>query len=369
MAGAAAGAHEEEGSRLHQGTQGESCALATAANNRQGGSPLPRILQAGSRAGAIGLPCPCLWPHHARPQRCRTARLWPAAAAHLPEPAVQLLLHRLQEELADDLRGPVLVLVAVLLCRPGGTGGGGRSGCQQTALDTASCPTLPALKTMPLRGRAATVLEQRRRPHDAGWHENNLGRQRRPQTAAPLDEAAARATEALRRWPCGHTHVRWPSPAFPGPTPPCRHPHHPCHACTGADGGRVVGERRLWGAGGPGRSLPGAHTAWTPAAAQKHARTLAPDTSTCTGSATRGSVAASPSAPRHRGAAAAGWPCRGAPVGEQVCLLGLALHRQVVRELALEALGALAVPVELAHNGLGVDAWGPGKGRGPRQAG
>lgn len=49
-----------------------------------------------------------------------------------------------------------------------------------------------------------------------------------------------------------------------------------------------------------------------------------------------------------------------APVGEEVGLLRLALHRQVVRELALEALRALAVPVELTHNGLGVHACGAG---------
>ena len=46
------------------------------------------------------------------------------------------------------------------------------------------------------------------------------------------------------------------------------------------------------------------------------------------------------------------------PVCEQVGLVRLALHRQVVAELALEALGALAVAEVLAHNGLGVHAWG-----------
>lgn len=47
-------------------------------------------------------------------------------------------------------------------------------------------------------------------------------------------------------------------------------------------------------------------------------------------------------------------PCP--PVCEQVRLVRLALHAQVVGELALEALGALAVAEVLAHNGLGVHA-------------
>ena len=44
------------------------------------------------------------------------------------------------------------------------------------------------------------------------------------------------------------------------------------------------------------------------------------------------------------------------PVGEQVDLLRLALHRQVVRVLALEPLGALPGAVELADDRLRVDA-------------
>lgn len=43
-------------------------------------------------------------------------------------------------------------------------------------------------------------------------------------------------------------------------------------------------------------------------------------------------------------------------IGEQVDLAALALHIEVVAVLALEALRALALPVVLAHDGLGVHA-------------
>ena len=50
------------------------------------------------------------------------------------------------------------------------------------------------------------------------------------------------------------------------------------------------------------------------------------------------------------------FPVLGPPVGEQVDLLRLPLHGQVVRVLALEALCALPGTVELAHHRLGVHA-------------
>ncbi len=53
----------------------------------------------------------------------------------------------------------------------------------------------------------------------------------------------------------------------------------------------------------------------------------------------------------------------GAPVGEDVDLAALALHVEVVRKLALEPLGALAVAEELAYNRLGVHACMAKKGR------
>ena len=53
----------------------------------------------------------------------------------------------------------------------------------------------------------------------------------------------------------------------------------------------------------------------------------------------------------------------GAPVREDVDLAALALHVEVVRKLALEPLGALAVAEELAHNRLGVHACTAKKGR------
>ena len=49
-------------------------------------------------------------------------------------------------------------------------------------------------------------------------------------------------------------------------------------------------------------------------------------------------------------------PVRPAPVGEQVNLLRLALHGQVVRVLALEAFSALPGPEKLADDRLWVDA-------------
>lgn len=51
------------------------------------------------------------------------------------------------------------------------------------------------------------------------------------------------------------------------------------------------------------------------------------------------------------------WPLLALPpTCEEVDLCALALHAQVVAELALEALGALPVAEELAHDGLGVHA-------------
>ncbi len=45
-----------------------------------------------------------------------------------------------------------------------------------------------------------------------------------------------------------------------------------------------------------------------------------------------------------------------APVLEDVDLAALALHVEVVGELALEAFGALAMPEVLAHHRLGIHA-------------
>ena len=59
--------------------------------------------------------------------------------------------------------------------------------------------------------------------------------------------------------------------------------------------------------------------------------------------------------------AACSWPGHaqreGTLVLEEVDLLGLPAHVEVVRELALEALRALPRLEVLAHNGFGIHAW------------